>query len=115
MVVESYLTRFRFMDVHFAESEIGFPGLAENWEKCASVRGRFRKEITWLQFPIPSGTEEKQDPTDEDGQAKDGRNPHAPSTRAMELNWEILSAMLDTYTGEFVDIDRLTKEAGIQE
>ena len=96
----------------FEEAEIGFQGMAEAMEACVSVRARFRKGLPWLQFPIPSkpveGTESETSPD----KPKDvPKNPHAPSTRALELNWEILVAMLTCYSGEFIDIDRLTKEA----
>ena len=100
--------------VEFHESEIGFAGMAEGWERCVSVRSRFRKSLPWLQFPIPpkkaveipAGTGEGT----EEGLPK---NPHGPSTRALELNWEILDSMLSSYTGEFIDIDRISKEAGL--
>ena len=95
--------------VMFEESEIGFADMAEGWESCVSVRTRFRRSLPWLQFPIPCRGEAE----DQDDKASDEKkNPHAPSTRALELNWEILSSMLGSYGGEFLDIDRLTKEAG---
>ena len=31
----------------------GFAGMAEAWEKCDLVRSRFRRSLTWLQYPIP--------------------------------------------------------------
>ena len=101
--------------VEFDESEVGFPGMAEGWEKCISVRSRFRKHLPWLQFPIPSKKAGETPVETGDGQQNEAEpeNPHLPSTRALELNWEILDSMLSIYTGEFIDIDRMTKEAGL--
>ena len=74
--------------------------LATAWENLASVRARFRKGLPWLQFPLPKvaavgkGVEAKKD-------------PHAPTTRALELNYEVLDKMLDEVSFEFIDITRL--------
>ena len=96
-------------EVVFEESEIGFANMAEGWESCVCVRSRFRRSLPWLQFPIPcKGEGEGQD----DKASDEKKKPHAPSTRALELNWELLNSMLSTYDGEFLDVDRLTKEAG---
>ena len=87
--------------------------LAKAFEECPSVRERFRKQTTWLQFPIPA-LSVKPEPRegDEGNEEKKVVDPHAPSTRALELNVEILQAMLGVYGGEFVDIKFLKKEAG---
>ena len=86
----------------------GFAGMAEAWEKCDLVRSRFRRSLTWLQYPIPGPVPCKKDEQGEETKVKD---PRAPSTRALELNYAILDSMLDNYSGEFLDIDRLTREA----
>ena len=66
------------------------------------MRLRFRKSITWLQWPLPKAKAE--------GAARQA-DPHLPCTRALELNVEALDRMLDFFSGEFVDINRLEKEA----
>ena len=76
--------------------------LARSWEGSAALRLRFRKNISWLQWPLP-----KFKPEGKTRQA----DPHLPCTRAVELNVEALDRMLDFFQGEFVDIDRLEKEA----
>ena len=70
--------------------------LADEWEQRAVIRARFRREISWLQFPC---TGNKND-------------PHAPTTRALELNIEVLTPMLSYCSFEFLDIDRLQRQAG---
>ena len=87
---------------------VGLAGMAEAWEMCHSVRSRFRRSFAWLQYPIPGSVTAKK----EDEEAAD--KSHSPSTRALELNHEILGAMLDIYDGEFIDVHRLTREAGFQ-
>ena len=72
--------------------------LAVDWEHRAVVRARFRREISWLQFPIPPAASTKTD-------------NHAPTTRALELNVEILSCLLDRASFEFLDIERLQMQA----
>ena len=104
--------------INFHETEIGFRGMAEGWESCLSVRSRFRKALTWLQWPIQSRPtdikpEDEPNPDETNGDLKP-HNPHAPSTRALELNFEILDSMLNQYEGEFIDIERITKEARFQ-
>ena len=84
-------------------------GLAEAWENCAMIRGRFRKGLPWLQFPIPKAAPST--PKDsKDGKPK-ARDPHTPTTRALELNHEILDKMLDFCSMEFLEIGKLEKEA----
>ena len=104
--------------IEFHEAEIGFRGMAEGWEACLSVRSRFRKALTWLQWPIqnrPTDVKPEDEPNpDEANGVLKPRNPHGASTRALELNFEILDSMLNQYEGEFIDIERITKEAGFQ-
>ena len=96
--------------VSFDEDEIGFAGMAEAWEQSAVVRNRFRRNLPWLQYPIPK-REEIPEGEGKEKEDVDNKGFHAPSTRALELNVETLSGMLDVYGGEFIDIDHLTKEA----
>ena len=95
--------------IEFAPEEIGFPGMAEEWEKCASVRSRLRKGFSWLQFPIPNKGGDESSPNE--SPKNETKNPHSPTTRALELNFEVLNGMLNAYPGEFIDVERLTKEA----
>ena len=95
--------------------------LASLWEKCFTVRCRFRRSLPWLQFPIPvkdvtdgdaAGPHDGEALTEDvdDKPRKRSADPHSPTTRALELNWEVLNAMLDNYNGEFVDVYFLQKE-----
>ena len=77
-------------------------GLAEAWEGVATIRGRFRREISWIQFPLKVVHTVKGEKGD----------LHAPTTRAIELNVELLSVMLKYCSFEFVDIVRLQRQAG---
>ena len=97
--------------IDFSPQEIGFPGMAEEWEKCVSVRSRIRKGFSWLQFPIPPMKAADDTGNPSESPKNEAKNPHAPTTRALELNFEILNAMLNAYPGEFIDIERLAKEA----
>ena len=104
-----------------AHMDLDVQDLASAWEKCSSVRSRFRRDISWLQFPIPAKVPTSTKPNHGKGKGKgaddasddDSKLPdlHAPTTRAVELNYQILQAMLDCYQGEFVDIVFLRKEA----
>ena len=76
------------------------------WEKCASLRGRFRKGLPWLQWPIPGSPK-----PGVDGKTKRAKDPRTPNTRAVELNVDVLSKMLEWNSGEFVDIAFLEREA----
>ena len=72
--------------------------LPSDWEHRAVIRSRFRRELPWLQYPILAPSSKKAD-------------LHAPTTRALELNLEALACMLKRCSFEFMDIDRLTKQA----
>ena len=72
--------------------------LASKWDDRGLIRSRFRREISWLQFPVNAQNLPKGD-------------PHAPTTRALELNVEILAPMLSCCSFEFLDIDRLQIQA----
>ena len=72
--------------------------LATSWEKIHTVRGRFRKEIGWLQWPCPNPDSDLDD-------------LHSPSTRAIELNVEVLRHMIIDLQGFSVDIKSLQTEA----
>ena len=98
--------------VVFEDSEIGFAKMAEGWESCMMVRSRFRRSLPWLQFPIPVPSGDGKEGENEK-ESVDKKNPHGPSTRALELNWEVLNTMLTVYEGEFIDIYRHTLEAGV--
>ena len=72
--------------------------LYKGWEKLSLVNARFRKEISWLQWPVPNPDS---DPSD----------LHAPSTRAIELNCDVLRVMVIDLEGSSIDIRRLENEA----
>ena len=72
--------------------------LAYAWEKCVLVRNRFKRGISWLQWPVPNPDSDLDD-------------LHAPSTRALELNVEVLRTMTIELDGNNIEIPRLEKEA----
>ena len=85
--------------------------LAAEWECCKTIRSRFRREMSWLQFPVHAvdACPDEAQPNDyEDG------NPlpkHPVCTKSLELNADAVSAMLDFYDGQFVEIPTLQREA----
>lgn len=73
--------------------------VAGELEKLMTVRTRFRRYESWLQWPTPTQLVEGEG------------DPHAVSTKALELNIEAIDKMVDVYHGEFVDIWNLQAEA----
>ena len=61
--------------------------LGKAWEKSASIRSRFRRELSWLQWPCPNPDSDMED-------------LHAPSTRAIELNVQALHTMVVELQGQ---------------
>ena len=72
--------------------------LAKSWENVGLVRQRFRRQVTWLQWPVPNPDSDLED-------------LHAPNTRALELNAEILHAMCVELQGFSIDVKTLELEA----
>ena len=72
--------------------------LATSWEKIHIVRGRFRNEIGWLQWPCPSPDSDLDD-------------LRSPSTCAIERNAEVLRQIVMDLQGFSVDIKSLQTEA----
>ena len=92
--------------------------LPQAWEACTTIRRRFQRGLTWLQWPVnveDVGGKDEEIPSIEDGDGEDPltipRNPIC--TKALELNIDALHIMLDNLNGEFVDIYALQKEASI--
>ena len=83
--------------------------LALEWEACRTIRGRFRKQWTWIQWPVNAVDAAPEDHPDEDVKAIVSRHPVC--TKALELNASALDLMLDHYQGNFVEIPALQKEA----
>ena len=105
------LTKWLFRS-SFAARITSIQSLAEAWDNLFLVRGRFRKELPWLQFPIPKLEPKLLKETTKDGKEKfKSRDPHHPTTRALELNHEILDKMLDHVSMEFLDIYRLQEKS----
>ena len=84
-----------------AETDGGL--LAADWESCTKIRNRFRKEISWLQWPVVPEV------ATEGGEEEKDRHPIC--TKSLELNVEAIDLMLDFYHGGFIDIHQLQKEA----
>ena len=78
-------------------------GLALVLEECTSIRSRFRRELSWLQWPVLQANDM------ETGKAE----RHPVCTKAIELNIDALLAMLDFFGGSFVDISALQNEARV--
>ena len=72
--------------------------LAKSWETIATVRGRFRKNLSWLQWPVPNNDTDLDD-------------LHEPCTRAVELNVEVLRHMVVDLEGCSIDVKTLQLEA----
>lgn len=70
---------------------------ASGWEADPKIRARFKKGLPWVQWPI-CGRDEV-------------ANDHNPSTKALELNSGALVVMLKCFGTEFIDIDRLQRQA----
>ena len=102
VVLEASCRSPGFKSAHFVLGEGFLAGmgldLAATWEKIATVRGRFRRQLSWLQWPLPSPEMDLED-------------LHAPSTRAIELNVEVLRAMVVDLQGCSVDVKSVEKEA----
>ena len=86
--------------------------LAKDWEECNTIRSRFRREVSWIQWPtIDVGVPAAKDDDDDNGKDDcDDTSKRPASTQALELNAEALLAMVDYFNGNFIDIDRLQIE-----
>ena len=84
---------------------MGLEDLHVSWEANSTIRSRFRREMKWLQWPIP---EKPKNSPDEDKEEVE-RNPIC--TRSLELNVDAIAILLDHVSGEFVHVDALKHEA----
>ena len=89
--------------------------LALDWESCVAIRSRFRRNVSWIQWPLtplaadpPGAGNEDGVPTDE---LDDVTNKHPVCTKALELNADALQCMLEFYSGNFIDIPKLQGKA----
>lgn len=83
--------------------------LAHALEASSTIRSRFRKGWSWLQWPYfgkDCGT--TGDSPDESSQHVE---KHPVCTRSLELNADALIAVLEWANGNFVDIAQLQNEA----
>ena len=88
------------------DSDVEIPAdFANKLEQCTIVRGRFRKQIGWLQWPVSA--ENVVD--DEEGEGETEQNPVC--TKSLEMNVDAVRAMVEHYHGDFVDIGTLSTEA----
>lgn len=78
-------------------------GLAEMWEASNVIRGRFRRQISFLQWPIHQA--------DVAGEGDGQTEKHPVCTKSLELNCDALTSMVDFYHGYFVDIYKVQSEA----
>ena len=73
------------------------------WESSSTIRGRFRRQVTFLQWPYNAKDAEK-----DEGEEM---ARHPTCTKSLELNVEALDAMLDYYNGMFTDVYEVQAEA----
>ena len=83
--------------------------LADAWDECSVIRNRFRRQMSWLQWPISDVDTREEELCQEE---VDARDKHPVCTRSLELNSEALLAMVTFFEGEFIDVHRLQSEAG---
>ena len=77
------------------------------WEASNTLRSRFRRQMTWIQWPIHNV-----DVADESGEGGDGKaDRHPCCTKSLELNIDALSAMVEHYYGTFCDVYKIQTEA----
>ena len=76
---------------------------ANKLEQCTVVRGRFRKQSGWLQWPVSA--ENVLDDEEENVEQ------HPVCTKSLEMNVAAVGAMVEYYHGDFVDINTLSAEA----
>ena len=79
--------------------------LAATLEEIKVVRNRFRKDVSFLQWPIPPHSDEG------NGDEEPEDRYHPICTKSLELNHEILIATLHHYGGQFCDVKDLEREA----
>ena len=91
-------------------ARVAMATLAHAWEESAVIRARFRRQISWIQFPIPIKKEARDTDSEKQQKNKEKVDPHLPTTRALELNVEILDKMLDHCSNEFLEVSKLQKE-----
>lgn len=74
---------------------------AHSLEQCALIRSRFRRQVSWLQWPTAVVSQE------EDGDIE----RHPICTKSLRLNVDAVRLMVEFYHGDFEDIHALTAEA----
>ena len=83
--------------------------LARQLECSSIIRSRFRRGMSWLQWPNSVS----------DATAEEGEEPkvekHPVCTKSLELNADALLGLLDWANGGFVDIPALQNEAIISQ
>ena len=78
------------------------PELATMLERCEMLRKRFRKQFSWLQWPIAAIDVEE-------GEVE----RHPICTKSLELNVDSVREMVNFYHGAFVDIHQLSAQAPV--
>lgn len=86
-----------------------YKDLALDWESCNTIRNRFRRDLTWIQWPT-TDLEANENPEHGDGPNDDDLAKRPVCTRALELNADALLMMLYHYQGNFIDIGKLQLE-----
>ena len=76
------------------------PEFATLLERCEKIRNRFRKQFSWLQWPVSAIDVEE-------GEVE----RHPICTKSLELNVDSVREMVQFYHGAFVDIHALSAQA----
>ena len=86
--------------------------LAHEWESCSLIRSRFRRVISFVQFPVtPAELVEKTGEIEKNGEEDDLDFLKRPvCTKGLEMNADALLCMLDHYSGNFIDVYKLQSE-----
>ena len=87
---------------------VDLSGLHKTWENDGTIRGRFRQDLPWLQWP----TVERKAIVDDDEHASDQEEFKCPiCTKSLELNVDVVGILLDHVDGKFVEVTALKYEA----
>ena len=86
---------------------VDLSGLNKAWENDGTIRGRFRQDLPWLQWP----TVERKAIVDDDDASDQEEFKYPICTKSLELNVDVVGILLDHVDGKFVEVTALKYEA----
>ena len=86
---------------------VDLSGLNKAWENDGTIRGRFRQDLPWLQWP----TVERKAIVDDDDASDQEEFKYPICTKSWELNVDVVGILLDHVDGKFVEVTALKYEA----